>query len=171
MLTDNLLIKLYEQSTTTLHFLYNIKTDKHSQPYLKLTLSLHDIPITLETETETETENYYGFGFIIRSNIPYKLNTNKTCVINFLIEPDAPLFYLLSDFTQVNPVYLISKKQSLILAQYFIRSIKNECLFDIKHVADLLHGSKTDCSYQQDNRIVKATSIISTLPIKLIYSK
>ena len=167
MLPDNSLIKLYEQSTANLYFFHNTITDKHSHPCLQLTISLHDILITLETDDE----NHHGFGFIIRSNIPHKLNTNKTCVLNFLVEPEAPFFNLLSDFTKVNPVYLITKKQSLILAQYFIHSVKNKCLFDIQHIANLLHGSKTDCRYQQDNRIVKATSIISTLPIKLISSK
>lgn len=158
-------IKLDEQESATLYFLHNVNTEFHRHPCLQLTISLHDIFLSLETEDK----KYREFGFIIRSNLSHKLNT--ACAINFLLEPDAPYFHLLSHFTENDPIYRLSREEASILAQYFIHTIENKQVFDIEHIVNLLYRPNTSCLCRQDSRIVKATSIISLLPVKQISSK
>jgi len=166
-LHNDSVIKLYEQDAATLYFLHNVSTDFHRHPCLQLTISLHDVVLNLDTEDN----KYREFGFIIRSNLSHKLNTTATCAINFLLEPDAPYFHLLSHFTENDPIYRLSRKEASILAQYFIHTIENKQLFDIQRIVNLLYRPNKSCSCRQDSRIVKATSIISLLPVKQISSK
>ncbi|MCX8649006.1 helix-turn-helix transcriptional regulator [Gilliamella sp. B2776] len=167
MSNNDSLVKVYNQNFSTLHFLYNITTDWHRHPCIQLTISLHNV--FLELETSDTKQNV--FGFIIQANIRHKLNASNICCINLLIEPEEPLYHLLYHFTEANPVYFLSSSEALKLAYYLIKSITLNQNFDIGHICKLLCEDSPNCECDTDNRINKAVSIISSLPVKQISSR
>ncbi|WP_294892589.1 helix-turn-helix domain-containing protein [uncultured Gilliamella sp.] len=167
MLDNDLLVKVHRQNLSTLLFINNITTDWHRHPSLQLTISLHNMSFELETPDEKKDV----FGFIIQSNVPHKLRAPDVCCINLLIDPENPYYHLLSHFTEINPVYFLTKEEALKIASYFMKSVTISQPFDLYHVYKLLRESDANCSCDQDNRINKAVSIISSLPIKQISSR
>ena len=167
MLDNDLLVKVHRQNLSTLLFINNITTDWHRHPSLQLTISLHNMSFELETPDEKKDV----FGFIIQSNVPHKLSAPDVCCINLLIDPEDPYYHLLSHFTETNPVYFLTHKEALKIASYFIKSVTISQPFELYHVYKLLCESDPNCSCDQDNRINKAVSIISSLPIKQISSR
>ena len=158
------LIKIYKQNLITLCFVYNITTDWHRHPCFQLTVSLHNISFELETKSEKKEV----FGFIVQSNLLHKIKTRDICCINLFVDPESNHYHLLSHFTEKNSVYFLSSEEALKIANYFIKSVTINQPIDIYHVYRFL--CKCDLNYlcNQDNRINKAVSIISLLPVKKI---
>ena len=105
----------------------------------------------------------------MQSNLPHKLKAQGICFINLFIEPESNYYYLLSHFTEKNSVYFLTSEEALKIANCFIKSVTINQPIDIYHVYRFL--CKCDLNYlcNQDNRINKAVSIISSLPIKKFY--
>ena len=167
MLENDLVVKVHRQDLSTLFFLYNIMTDWHRHPSLQLTISLHNMCLELETPGDKK----YLFGFIIRPNVPHKLSAPDICCINLFIDAEDPYYHLLSHFTVTNSVYFLTNKEALKIANYLMKSITIKQPYDLYYVYKLLCESDPNCSFEHDNRINKAVSIISSLPIKQISSK
>ncbi|WP_392551525.1 AraC family transcriptional regulator [Orbus wheelerorum] len=167
IIRNNSLIKLYKQELSTLYFLSNITTDWHSHPSIQLCISLHDVPL----ELEIIGKKHKAFGFIIQSNVSHKLNTTGICCMNFLVNPESPFYHLLSHFTENSTIHCLNNHEALKLANYFIKSIVTQQSLDIYHICGLLGGLDANCVCRQDNRIIKAAAIISSLHIKQISSR
>lgn len=161
------LIKIYKQNLVTLCFVYNITTDWHRHPCFQLTVSLHNISFELETQSEKREV----FGFIVQSNLPHKLKAQGICFINLFVDPESNYYHLLSHFTEKNSVYILTSEETLKIANYFIKSVTINQPIDIYHVYRFLCKCDLNYLYDQDNRINKAISIISSLPIKKISSR
>lgn len=160
-------IKKYHFQSQDLVFLYNISTEWHHHPCIQVCISLHpDHLIKLEALGNT----YKGHGFLIRSNVPHKLDVTNTCCFSLLIFPTDPNYHLFNHLTNQNAITVIKQSEVHKIAEQLIKPlISSEINALSDYYTDLMNVFNCDC--HTDTRILKATSIMAALPIKQISSR
>ncbi|KMJ45630.1 hypothetical protein AB204_07870 [Xenorhabdus khoisanae] len=168
-------VRLYEYHKQYLVLSHNMKTEWHRHPCIQLSVSYDYSQMKIDTEHGSQQV----YGFIIASNIKHKLHSeNKSC-FNFLIDPAHPLYHLLLHQIKNADIIYLKPDSARLIADYFIHCLQSDvppdilvlsnCLNDIG-LNDIGLNDIDDCHCSQDTRIIKATTLITELPVKSISS-
>ncbi|AOM41632.1 helix-turn-helix domain-containing protein [Xenorhabdus hominickii] len=158
-------VRLYEYNSQYLVLSHNMKTEWHHHPCLQLTVSPHYSKIRIDTEQRPQQ----AYGFIVASNIKHRLHTEDEPCFNFLVDPIHPLYHLLLHKIKNSDIVYLESESSRLIADYFVYCVQSNTSPNIL-ILNYWLGQLDDCDCYLDDRIVKATTLISELSVKCISS-
>ncbi|MBI6549523.1 AraC family transcriptional regulator [Xenorhabdus lircayensis] len=158
-------VRLYEYHKQYLVLSHNMKTEWHRHPCIQLSVSYDSSQIKIDTEKGSQQV----YGFIIAGNIKHRLHSEREPCFNFLIDPAHPLYHLLSHQIKNSDIVYLESESASLIADYFIYCLQSDIPPDILALIRWLNNTG-DCHCYQDFRIIKATTLITELPVKIISS-
>ncbi|PHM50932.1 AraC family transcriptional regulator [Xenorhabdus miraniensis] len=158
-------VRLYEYHKQYLVLSHNMKTEWHRHPCIQLSVSYDYSQMKIDTEQGSQQ----AYGFIIAGNIKHRLHSeNKSC-FHFLIDPAHSLYHLLLHQMKNADIIYLKPDSARLIADYFIHCLQSDVPPNILALNNYLNDID-DCHCSQDTRIIKATTLITELPVKSISS-
>ncbi|MBD2795020.1 helix-turn-helix transcriptional regulator [Xenorhabdus sp. 18] len=158
-------VRLYQYHKQYLVLSHHMKTEWHRHPCIQLSVSYDCSKIQIDTEQGTQQL----YGFIIASNIKHRLHSEGKPCFNFLIDPAHPLYHVLSHQIENTNLIALNPESTHLIANYFIHCLQTDTPPDILVLSRWLNDTG-ECHCYQDTRIIKATTLITELPVKSISS-
>ncbi|MDX7991235.1 helix-turn-helix transcriptional regulator [Xenorhabdus sp. Reich] len=158
-------VRLYEYHKQYLALSHHMRTEWHRHPCIQLSVSPDSSVIKIDTEQETRQV----YGFIIASNVRHRLHAEGKSCFNFLIDPAHSLYHLLLHQIKDSDIVYLNSESARLIADYLAHCLQSDLSPDILVLSRWLEDTGL-CDCYQDTRIIKATNLITELPVKSISS-